>query len=40
MQPARREHFDNVFNAYNSIKNRPYRVLCPISPAAFYYEKK
>jgi len=28
------------FNAYKSIENRPYRVLCPIFPASFYYEKK
>jgi len=39
-QPTRREHVENVFNAYNSIKNRPYRVLCPIFPASSYYEKK
>ena len=29
----------NIFNAYNSIKNRPYRVLCPIFTASLYYEK-
>jgi hypothetical protein len=28
------------FNAYNSIKNTPYPVLCTIFPASFYYEKK
>jgi len=38
--PTRREHVENVFNAYNSITNRPYRELCPIFPASFYYEKK
>jgi hypothetical protein len=29
-QPARREHVENVFNAYNSIKNSPYHLLYPI----------
>jgi len=38
-QPFRREFVDNVFNAYNIIKNRLYRLVCPVFAASFYYEK-
>jgi len=40
MQLARHEHIVNVFNAYNSINNMPYRVLCPILPASVHYGDK